>query len=477
MKILSILILISTFSARAQNTRWTIKLDSANVFSSPRFVDLNMDGIKDIVIGGGIESAPSEHGVIAINGKTGEELWSVPAYTQIYTSALFQDIDGDEVPDVFIGGRAASFFAISGATGEVIWKFWNGTESESRKEGLLNFFSTQWLEDENGDGFNDLLVTNGGDYLASSSNKSRPTATLMILSGLDGMILSSAQMPEKRESYYAPHIINQKKKQLIVFGTGGETIDGKLWQVPLKSLSKGTMKKAKIIHSDSIKGFILNSVVADLNGDGKQDIINAQMNGSIVAIDGCKRKVLWENSFPGYECYVTPSLGQFVGDNTPDVFTIFAKGSFPRYSAFKLIVIDGKTGKVSWQEDSGFNQFSPGISVDLDGDGIDEIIYVENTLKNPETYEITNKLRVINLTTNESYYLGQERNGLSMASSPGYVDLEGDGTPEIIVATSSLDMGQGAQYSIIECIELSKPAPSATWPGYLGPLENGILTK
>ena len=60
-----------------------------------------------------------------------------------------------------------------------------------------------------------------------------------------------------------------------------------------------------------------------------------------------------------------------------------------------------------------------------------------------------------------------------MASTQGIIDLEKDGKEEIIVATSSLDIGEGEQYSIIECIELKQPVHSITWSGYLGPLENG----
>ena len=84
-----------------------------------------------------------------------------------------------------------------------------------------------------------------------------------------------------------------------------------------------------------------------------------------------------------------------------------------------------------------------------------------------------NQLRVVNITTNTDAFLGDERSGISMASSPGIIDLDGDGKDEIVVATSSLDMGQGAQYSIIECINLEQAAHSITWPGYLGPNENG----
>jgi len=475
MRILLLTVLLFFFQLHAQTTRWSVKIDSTDIFSSPRFVDLNKDGVKDVVIGGGIESVPSSHGVIALNGANGDELWSVPAYTQIYTSALFQDIDGDDIADVFIGGRAACFFAISGATGKVLWKFWDGNESDSRRKGYLNFYSTQWLDDQNGDGFKDLLVANGGDYLAPTGQTNRPRAVLMILSGKDGSMISNVKFPEDRESYYAPHIHFNKRKANVLFGSGGETIDGKLWQVPLKSVQKGHMKKAKIILADSNKGFILNSVLADLTGNNKQDIISARMNGSIVAVDGCRGEVLWRSEFPGYECYVTPSLGNFTGDETPDIFTIMGKGTFPQYTTFKLVVIDGKTGELAWSEESGFNQFSPGISVDMDGDGIDEIIYVQNKLKNPETYEIGNQLRVVNIAKNTSAFLGDERSGISMASSPGIVDLENDGKEEVIVATSSLDMGQGAQYSIIECIDLLQSVKSISWPGYLGLKENGLF--
>jgi hypothetical protein len=46
---------------------------------------------------------------------------------------------------------------------------------------------------------------------------------------------------------------------------------------------------------------------------------------------------------------------------------------------------------------------------------------------------------------------------------------------KIIVATSSLDMGQGVQYSIIECIDLNQSVPSISWHGYLGPTESGLF--
>lgn len=473
--LLFLIVFFTYYSTVAQSTRWKIKVESANIFSSPRFTDLNNDGTKDVVVGAGVESTATENGILAINGLDGSILWKIPTRTQIYTSALFQDITGDSIDDVFIGGRAGLFYAINGATGEIIWQFWKGTDKEAREQSILNFFSTQLIEDQNKDGFSDLLITNGGDYLAGPKQKNRAVANLMILSGKDGAVISSARMPEERESYYAPHSYTKKKKIMVVFGTGGETINGGLWEVCLKKLRKNNISKSDLIVGDSVKGFILNSVMTDLNGDSNIDFINARMNATISAIDGKKHTILWEHSFAGYECYVTPSLGQFVGDDTPDVFTIIAKGSFPRYSSFKLLVIDGSTGEIAWEEVSGFNQFSPAISVDMNNDGIDEIIYIENTLVDMETFATTNQLKVIDLKNNKTSVLGSVRDGLSMASSPGIVDLESDGTHEIIVATSSIESEDGGQFSMIECIDLDKKCENITWPGYLGPLENGLL--
>lgn len=466
------------FPVFSQSLKWYTQIDSANVFSSPRCTDLNKDGILDIVLGAGIESVKSSNGIVAIDGSSGKILWSVPSRTQIYTSALFQDITGDGVDDVFIGGRAASFFAINGATGEIIWEFWKGDEESSRKAGWLNFFATQWIEDGNKDGFRDLLVMNAGDYAAMPNQKIRPSGHILVLSGKNGAVLANAKIPEQRESYYAPHVYEDVKGQTnVLFGTGGETVGGSLWTVSLIQIMKNDLSKAKRIVSDSIKGFILNSVLVDLNNDGQADIINARMNSTLAAIDGLSHKILWEKSYPGYECYVTPTLGNFNEDNVPDLFIIIAKGAFPLYNSFKFLVIDGKNGSTILEGNAGFNQFSPGVAADLDKDGIDEIIYIENTLLDPETFLVVNQVKVINVKKNENYYIGNIRKGVSMASSPLLCDMDGNGTVELIIADSSFPTENSREKSSISLIQLEKELKQISWPGYLGPQENGQFEK
>ena len=99
---------------------WTSFVDSVSTLSSPRAIDLNSDGIKDIVVGAGTDSVYSNYGILAFDGSNGQQLWHLPTPDEIFTSAIFQDINNDQVPEIFMGGRNAQLYAINGANGQII---------------------------------------------------------------------------------------------------------------------------------------------------------------------------------------------------------------------------------------------------------------------------------------------------------------------------------------------------------------------
>ena len=103
---------------------WTKQLPGIGTFSSPRVTDLNGDNIDDIIVGAGrAELQASDSAVIALDGLTGELLWSASARDQMFGSATLKDITGDKVKDVLISGRSAELLAINGATGNILWRF------------------------------------------------------------------------------------------------------------------------------------------------------------------------------------------------------------------------------------------------------------------------------------------------------------------------------------------------------------------
>lgn len=69
------------------------------------------------------EWVASDTAVIALDGQTGKLLWQVAAQNQVVGSALFLEVTGDGVPDVFIGGRSAFMVGIDGRSGKLLWKY------------------------------------------------------------------------------------------------------------------------------------------------------------------------------------------------------------------------------------------------------------------------------------------------------------------------------------------------------------------
>ena len=152
--------------ADTKNTHqsWSVLFRGHNTFSSPRAVDLNKDGVLDIIVGAGKEEFEyADTAIIALNGINGKLLWHLPARDQVFGSAALKDITNDGVNDIFISGRSAILMAINGANGKIIWEYFpENNRAKAYKIGLFNFYNAQFVPDQNGDGVEDLLVANGG---------------------------------------------------------------------------------------------------------------------------------------------------------------------------------------------------------------------------------------------------------------------------------------------------------------------------
>jgi len=139
--------LLSVHSASAQSLQWASFIDSITTFSSPRPVELTGDSVFDFVLGGGLDSTVSNYGIMAFDGSNGNTLWTVQTRDEIFASAVYNDITGDSVPDVFIGGRSAEMRAIDGSDGTVLWEFFpEGDTIDPADSGWYNFYSRMLME-------------------------------------------------------------------------------------------------------------------------------------------------------------------------------------------------------------------------------------------------------------------------------------------------------------------------------------------
>ncbi len=413
--------------------------------SSPRAADLNEDGILDIVMGAGKnEYQNSKQGILAFNGKTGEVLWQQEAPDQVYGSATFYDVTGDGIKDVFIGGRGPHLKGLNGKTGEVLWEYhYEQHKNDSiLKYARFNFNNSVLVPDQNKDGLPDLLIVNGGNALAKpNSEVDRFPGVLMLIDPRTGQILAADTMPDGKESYMSPLCFAQPdtKDLTIIFGTGGETIDGHLYTASLSDLLGKKLSNAKVIASEKGHGFIAPPVLTDISQDGYYDVVAISHASTVFAVDGKSWRPLWQRSVPITESSNSFAVGFFTEDDVPDLFTFVSKGQWPNSTGSVQIMLDGKDGHIAYKDSIGCSGYSSPVVYDLDGDGYDEAIISINEFDCKEGgfigrihSDLENKLISINFHKHTVQIIDQLKHFKNIFSTPWIGDLDQDGYLDIV---------------------------------------------
>lgn len=441
-----LLFFVSCTTSKKKNSIlvWSKNLPVIGSQSSPRTEDFNRDGTLDIIIGAGKnEFQESDMGVLAFDGKNGNLLWKQHSIDQVFGSATLCDVNGDSVRDVFIGGRSPQLKGIDGKTGKLLWEF-NAEKFKDDpvlKYARFNFNNSVLVPDQNNDGIEDILTVNGGNALAAPyQTRNRFPGVLMIFDSKTGEVIAADTMPDGKESYMTPLCFKQPGSNdlLVLFGTGGETINGSLYVAKLSDIKDRKLTSAKVIASEKGHGFIAPATLADINGDKYLDIIAITHGSKALAIDGKSYNTIWTKSFPGTECSNSFAVGYFTDDDVPDFFTFVSKGEWPNSTGSMQVMINGKNGNVEYTDSIGCTGFSSPVVYDINNDGIDEVLISVNDFdcslgyagKSPGV--IMNKLISIDFDSKKIGTIDQSKGFKNVFSTPWIGDLDHDGYLDII---------------------------------------------
>jgi pSer/pThr/pTyr-binding forkhead associated (FHA) protein/outer membrane protein assembly factor BamB len=327
-----------------------VKSDSPeyDISSSPAIGDFNNDGTNDIAY------LSSSGFLYAWDGKSGEQLWKpVEIYNSGKSSPALGDMNNDGILDLLAISDASILIIVDGQTGNII-----------RREALGGAIAelSPAVADLNGDGKLDVVACSEEGMVH-----------FVYSPGYDQRIEKFTEFVEG-PVYASPIVVSSKKlSPLAVVATNASKVyffDGKSRSKRAIDLVEKT-GKAHLIAGSPAAG--------DLNGDGIPDIVvQSNVPQYISAIDLNHFEVSWTyfvEPIPpaGLKHNASPVIADMNGDGMNDVAALSANGV--------LYALKGKTGyptgELLWKVDvpGGGRLIASPALYDFDRDGLMEIIF------------------------------------------------------------------------------------------------------
>ncbi|XP_019852173.1 PREDICTED: uncharacterized protein LOC109582049 [Amphimedon queenslandica] len=184
---------------------------------------------------------PCQVQLLGLGGYSGTLVWNHWSSFAPFAANCREDLNKDGHNDCLFSGRIGTFVAIDVHRNILLWSVDINVTCPS-----FNYYYPLYVPDLDRDGIMDIIVVHGGDSNYSPLATVRSPGVIVVISGGTGRQISDRiHTPDQKESYSSPVLYSvppsssssSSSVDLILFGTGGETITGSLWAISLNSLS------------------------------------------------------------------------------------------------------------------------------------------------------------------------------------------------------------------------------------------------
>ncbi|MEM1246735.1 MAG: LruC domain-containing protein [Acidobacteriota bacterium] len=360
--------------------------------SAPAVADLDRDGSYEVVVGSFLNWI-AVHGAdgalqTLIDPAPGQDLSSV-------SSVVVADLLGDASLEI-LRGYDDGVIRVFDASGDELQTF--------QLDGTVK--STPVVGDVDGNGSRELFVLGGDARLYGFSSTGAPLPGFPLAVGgpedvsNNWVIMPSPLLANVDESGSLEVVAVTASGRVHVVGLDGQSLPG--WPVDLE------------------RTVLASPAAANLDGSGGLEIVIADDQGGVAAL-GSTGVVVWESqrSLGGPS---SPAVGDLEGDGSLEVVVGSMDGRIYAYAA------DGSE-KSGWPVTTASQvQSSPSL-VDFDDDGDDEVFVGSFDTR---LYGLDGDGSALPLSGGGTFPVAL---GAVLVSSPAVVDLQGDGTPEIVVGS------------------------------------------
>ncbi|XP_011168597.1 uncharacterized protein LOC105201976 isoform X2 [Solenopsis invicta] len=316
---------------------------------------------------------PCLGGVLALNGKTGEIIWTHWTANSILSVDCGADLTDDKIKDCIISGRGEILQAIDGHDGSKIWEMPLFHVDSSEQQTILDIYDARFIADMDSDGIGDVIAS----HVVQSDNIQ--ASSIFVISGKNGHVIRNINLPYTEQLFTAPQIIvHPDGENIFVLATTSQQDDGGLYIVSQANIFYGDGLQLRKLNHNTGKNALLPPILIDITSDGIEDIVAAMFNSTIMAYNGSTFEPIWNYTVPNSEVISIPIPGYYNDDDVPDFMVKHQIGNgLSTYYYTVATVIDGRNGQPLLEkpmEDSLSGQMS-GLSVTVDGFGNDWFLH------------------------------------------------------------------------------------------------------
>jgi len=318
--------------------------------------DITGDGVNEVIV------ASEDNFVRCFNGNAdgmGDVLWEHEIYSgNVYQSealSFLPDINGDSYDEVVVGttGGDKSVVALSGKTGEQLWKFQTSTWGDG---GWV--YEVDATRDFNEDGTPDVLACAGGSSSGPGANR------VFCVNGTDGSLEWDYYFGGPGFSVIAIDDVNGDG---IPEALSGASDDNETQGVTVcVDGSTGYEIWSEYAEGSSVWGLVQ---LDDINSDGVNDVASGEFGtGDYKVFDATNGDVLFDGTIGGGYTIITDMIRlDDVNDDGYADFTIQSNSS-------NLVAIDGFQGETIWLTSVADQTQKVDRIPDISGDGINDVV-------------------------------------------------------------------------------------------------------